>query len=49
MAPTSSQLGSCPYCGSELTRGAVLIEYDVGDETRQFAECDECEAPVQPQ
>ena len=49
MPDTAPELGMCPFCGSVIPAGATLIEYDVGDETRLFAECYECGEPVQPQ
>ena len=49
MSESASHLGTCPFCGSELSTGAVLIEYEVDDETRAFAECSQCDQPVRPQ
>jgi hypothetical protein len=49
MLDTASQIGVCPFCGSAITAGAVLLEYEVEGETRMFAECYECDEPVQPQ
>jgi hypothetical protein len=49
MSESASHLGSCPFCGAELRAGAVLIKYEVGDETRAFAECSRCDEPVRPQ
>jgi hypothetical protein len=47
MSSQPSTLGTCPFCGSVLTRGAILIEYETDTETRRFAECYECNEPVQ--
>jgi hypothetical protein len=49
MSNTASELGTCPFCGSAIPEGAILVEYEAEDETRVFAECFECEEPVQPQ
>jgi len=49
MADTKSDLGTCPFCGSSIPTGSVLLKYTVDGETRLFAECYECEEPVQPQ
>ncbi|CCQ35487.1 small CPxCG-related zinc finger protein [Natronomonas moolapensis 8.8.11] len=49
MSSSASELGTCPFCGSAITAGAILVEYKVENETRVFAECYECEEPVQPQ
>ena len=48
MSNTTPELGTCPFCGSALSTGAILVEYEVEGETRIFAECSECEEPVQP-
>lgn len=49
MSNTASEIGTCPFCKSVVLAGAALIEYEVEDEIRLFAECYECEEPVQPQ
>ena len=49
MSDTTSDLGSCPFCGTTISAEAVLIKYDADDETRVFAECRHCETPVQPE
>jgi hypothetical protein len=49
MSNAVSELGTCPFCGSAVPAGAILIEYEVEEEKRLFAECYECEEPVQPQ
>jgi hypothetical protein len=49
MSDTASTLGVCPFCESVIPAGASLVEYEVEDETRVFAECYECDEPVQPQ
>ena len=49
MSDTGSDLGTCPYCGSVIPIRAILVEYNVNGETRLFAECYECDEPVQPQ
>jgi hypothetical protein len=48
MSNTASELGTCPFCGSKIQSGALLIEYEVAGETRFFAECYECDEPVKP-
>jgi hypothetical protein len=45
----SSELGTCPFCGSPIRTDAILVEYEVNGETRFFAECDSCDEPVQPE
>jgi hypothetical protein len=49
MSDTASTLGVCPFCESVIPAGAALVEYNVEDETRVFAECYECDEPVKPQ
>ena len=49
MSNKASELGTCPFCGSAIPAGAILVEYEVGGATRVFAECYECEEPVQSQ
>ncbi len=48
MSNTASELGTCPFCELTVPAGATLIEYEVEGETRLFAECYECDKPVQP-
>ena len=48
MSDTASTLGVCPFCEAVIQTGAVLLEYKVNCETRIFAECYECDEPVQP-
>lgn len=49
MAPEQSTLGTCPLCDSELTQGALLIEYETETGISRFVECHECNEPVHPQ
>lgn len=49
MSQASSTLGACPFCGTPVFREAVLITYVVKNEERIYAECPQCEDPVQPQ
>ena len=49
MTDAASELGTCPFCESAIPAGATLVEYEVEGEARMFAECYECEEPVQPQ
>ena len=49
MSNSASELGTCPFCESAIPAGAILVEYEVDGETQLFAECYECEEPVQPQ
>jgi hypothetical protein len=49
MSNTASELGTCPFCGSVIPAEATLVEYEVGSETRVFAECYDCEEPIRPQ
>jgi hypothetical protein len=49
MSDTASKLGVCPFCEVVIPAGTVLLEYEVNGETRVFAECYECDEPVQPQ
>lgn len=43
-----SIIGTCPFCGAEISGAAVLVEYEVDIEMRCYAECTECEIPVRP-
>lgn len=36
----------CPLCGELTPRTAILIEYAVGEEKRQYIECKACKQPV---
>ena len=49
MSNKTSKLGTCPFCGSAIPTGAILLEYEVEGENRLFAECAACEEPVQPE
>ena len=49
MSDTASKLGVCPFCEAVIPTGTVLLEYEVNGEIRVFAECYECDEPVQPQ
>jgi len=49
MSKPTRLLGTCPFCGSEVRREAVIVEYDINGEARVFVECYECEEPVRPQ
>ncbi|WP_449267266.1 DUF7837 family putative zinc-binding protein [Halalkaliarchaeum desulfuricum] len=49
MSQATASLGTCPLCGTRVSRDAVLIEYEVDGDPRLFAECPECEQPVRPQ
>jgi hypothetical protein len=49
MPDTPSKLGVCPSCEAVIATEAVLLEYEVNGEKRVFAECYECDEPVQPQ
>jgi len=49
MSDTASKLGVCPFCEAVIPAEAVLLEYEVNGENRIFAECYECDEPVQPQ
>ncbi len=42
-------LGNCPFCGTEITSEAVLVEFESDGKERLFAECYECNEPVEPQ
>jgi len=39
----------CPYCGSTLEAGSIILEYEVEGERRVFAECTQCNEPVHPE
>jgi len=49
MATSNSTLGVCPYCGSTLEAGSIILEYEVEGERRVFAECTQCNEPVHPE
>lgn len=49
MSQATATLGTCPFCGSGVSRGAVLIEYEVDGDPRVFAECSRCGEPVRPE
>jgi len=42
-------LGDCPFCGAKITSEAVLVEFETDGQERIFAECYECNEPVEPQ
>lgn len=44
----SNPVGVCPNCTAAIPPARVLIEYESGDETRQFAECPDCREVVDP-
>jgi|GEM_PF-7076383 len=48
MPEPSYQLGNCPFCGSSISNNATILEYEVDGEERLYAECYECNEPVQP-
>ncbi len=48
MATESAPLGMCPNCGSDITRGYLLIEYDTEEGAERFAECPDCREIVHP-
>ncbi|MFC7166063.1 hypothetical protein [Halospeciosus flavus] len=43
-----SILGTCPDCGRELSRAAVLLEWEEADGDGIFAECMDCDDVVRP-
>jgi formate dehydrogenase maturation protein FdhE len=49
MAEHNQPVGVCPFCGSTLPAGSVLIEYEADDEQRVFARCSDCREPVHPE
>jgi len=49
MATSSSTLGVCPFCGSTLAAGSIILEYEVDGEHRVYAGCSECNEPVHPE
>ena len=48
MAVHDSPLGVCPHCGTTLSAGSILIEYEVDGEQRVYADCVTCNEPVHP-
>ena len=48
MPEATPSLGACPFCEEPVPRPAVLIEYVVDSEKRLYAECPNCQEPVQP-
>lgn len=48
MSTQTSTLGTCPHCGTELSKHAALIEYERGGERAIYAECPGCERVVHP-
>jgi len=49
MTEQDQSLGVCPFCGSVLPAGSVVITYEVDGEQRVFARCSECREPVHPE
>lgn len=49
MSNTTSELGTCPFCGAVISAEGILVEYDVEGEKQVFAECYERKEPVKPQ
>lgn len=49
MGSEKSTLGMCPYCGSPLDSGSIILEYEVDGDRRIYADCTECDEPVHPQ
>ncbi|WP_449406645.1 DUF7837 family putative zinc-binding protein [Natronobacterium haloterrestre] len=49
MSDSTRILGNCPFCGTEITSEAVLVEFETNGKERLFAECSECNEPVEPQ
>jgi len=48
MATQNQPLGVCPFCGSTLDAGSILIRYESNGTERVFAECYTCDEPVHP-
>lgn len=48
METKSVTLGDCPNCGSEISHGYLLIEYETGQGSDRFAECPDCLDVVHP-
>lgn len=48
MSPERSTLGVCPVCNTAIPKGLLLIEYEKDGHRAVFAECPECEEPVNP-
>jgi len=46
MADQNQSVGVCPFCGSTLPTGSVLIEYESDGEQRLFARCSGYREPV---
>jgi len=50
MVNDTSFLGTCPFCGAEVERRHVILEYQAEDgETRVWAECPDCCEVVDPE
>jgi formate dehydrogenase maturation protein FdhE len=49
MVTKNATLGVCPFCGSILRAGSVILEYKVNGERRVYADCEECNEPVHPE
>jgi len=48
MTTQNHPLGVCPFCGSTLDAGSILLEYESNGTERVFAECYTCNEPVHP-
>jgi len=48
MADQNQSIGVCPFFGSTILVGSVLIEYESDGEQRVFARCSDCREPVHP-
>jgi len=49
MATQNQPLGVCPFCGSTLDAGSILLKYESNGTERVFAECYTCHEPVHPE
>jgi len=49
MTEHGQSVGFCPFCGSVLPVGSILIEHESDGEQRVFARCSECREPVHPE
>lgn len=48
MPTNESSVWVCPFCETEISTNAVLIEYDSNGTRRRYAECSVCDEPVHP-
>jgi formate dehydrogenase maturation protein FdhE len=48
MPKNQSQRWACPFCGTQISMNAVLIEYESNGQQRCYAECSVCDEPVHP-